>query len=104
MIKVVNLKKTYLGKIPTPALKGVSFEVEKGEFIVIMGRSGSGKSTLLHQLGLIDTPTDGQIFIDGIHIQIFRPCEQCLDAVFIQFFDNLFFFINEFFSDSRLLF
>lgn len=68
MIKVVNLNKTYSGKIPTVALKGVSFEVKKGEFIAVMGRSGSGKSTLLHQLGLIDTPTEGQIFIDNTDI------------------------------------
>lgn len=65
MISVKNLKRTYPGKVPTPALKGVSFEIEEGEFVAIMGRSGSGKSTLLHQLGLIDTPTDGSILIDG---------------------------------------
>lgn len=68
MIKVVNLKKTYTGRVPTPALKGVSFEIKKGEFVAIMGRSGSGKSTLLHQLGLIDTPTEGQILLDDIDV------------------------------------
>lgn len=68
MIKVENLKKTYPGKIPTLALKGVSFEIKDGEFIALMGRSGSGKSTLLHQLGLLDTPTEGKIFIDGQNI------------------------------------
>lgn len=68
MIKVENLKKIYPGKVPTPALKGVSFEVSKGEFIAIMGRSGSGKSTLLHQLGLIDTPTEGEILIDNADV------------------------------------
>lgn len=68
MIKVENLKKIYPGKVPTPALKGVSFEVQKGEFIAIMGRSGSGKSTLLHQLGLIDTPTEGKILIDNTNV------------------------------------
>lgn len=65
MIKVKDLEKIYPGKVPTPALKGVSFEIEKGEFVAIMGRSGSGKSTLLHQLGLIDTPTAGKIHIGG---------------------------------------
>ncbi len=69
MIVVENLKKTYPGKVLTQALKGVSFEVESGKFVAIMGRSGSGKSTLLHQLGLIDTPTDGKIFIDGTDVQ-----------------------------------
>jgi putative ABC transport system ATP-binding protein len=64
IIKVENLKKTYPGKVPVHAIKGISFEIKKGEFVALMGRSGSGKSTLLHQLGLIDTPTDGKIFID----------------------------------------
>lgn len=64
MITVSNLKKTYPGKVPTPALKGVSFDVADGEFIAFMGRSGAGKSTLLHQLGLLDTPTSGGILID----------------------------------------
>lgn len=68
MIKVENLKKIYPAKISIEALKGVSFEIENGEFIAIMGRSGSGKSTLLHQLGLIDTPTDGKIFINNIDV------------------------------------
>lgn len=67
IIEVKKLKKTYGGKIPTHALKGVSFEVKKGEFIALMGRSGSGKSTLLHQLGLLDSPSSGDIIIDGIN-------------------------------------
>ena len=64
MIKIENIKKIYEGKVQTRALGGVSFDVKNGEFIAIMGRSGSGKSTLLHQLGLLDTPTAGKIFID----------------------------------------
>lgn len=66
MIKVENLKKIYSGKVPTSALKGISFAVQSGEFVAVMGRSGSGKSTLLHQLGLLDTPTEGEILIDGV--------------------------------------
>lgn len=65
IIEVKKLKKTYDGKVPTHALKEISFEVKKGEFIALMGRSGSGKSTLLHQLGLLDAPTSGDIIIDG---------------------------------------
>ena len=69
IIKVKNLKRTYdNGIIKTRALKGVSFDVKKGEFISIMGPSGSGKSTLLHQLGLLDEPTAGKIFIDSKNI------------------------------------
>jgi len=68
MIQVKNLKRTYQGKVLVEALKGVSFEVRKREFIAIMGRSGSGKSTLLHQLGLLDTPTAGKIIIDGVDV------------------------------------
>lgn len=69
MIQVRDLKRTYaVGKIEVPALRGVSFEVEKGEVLAIMGPSGSGKSTLLHQLGLLDTPTAGEIFIDTIDV------------------------------------
>ncbi len=69
MIKVNNLKKIYgKGDSATHALKGVSLEVDSGEFLAIMGRSGSGKSTLLHLLGLLDSPTEGEIIIDERHV------------------------------------
>lgn len=69
MIKVNNLTKTYgKGSTATHALRGVSFQVNSGEFVAIMGRSGSGKSTLLHLLGLLDTPTSGEIFIDNQNV------------------------------------
>lgn len=69
MIRVKDLKRTYVvGKVKVHALRGVSFEVEKGDFLAIMGPSGSGKSTLLHQLGLLDTPTSGEIMIAGIDV------------------------------------
>lgn len=66
LIIVDNIVRTYEGTIPTYALRGVSFEVQKGEFVAIMGRSGSGKSTLLHQLSQLDTPTSGSCTIDGV--------------------------------------
>lgn len=68
MIKAANVVKTYEGKVPTYALRGVSFEIQDGEFVAIMGRSGSGKSTLLHQLSLIDTPTSGEVFIGPMDV------------------------------------
>lgn len=68
MIEVKDLERIYtMGKVKVQALKGVSFDVKKGEFLAIMGASGSGKSTLLHQLGLLDTPTAGKIFIDKLN-------------------------------------
>jgi putative ABC transport system ATP-binding protein len=68
MINAHNLVKTYPGNPPTHALRGVSFEIETGEFVAIMGRSGSGKSTLLHQLSLIDTPTSGTLNLNGQNV------------------------------------
>ena len=65
IIEVKNLKKTYGGRMPTYALKNINLGIKKGEFAALMGRSGSGKSTLLHQLGLLDTPTAGEIIMDG---------------------------------------
>ncbi|MGW8185555.1 MAG: ABC transporter ATP-binding protein [Candidatus Moraniibacteriota bacterium] len=68
MIKIENLIKTYPGKVPTYALKGVSLEIAEGEFVALMGRSGSGKSTLLHQLGLLDIPTTGSVIINKLDV------------------------------------
>ena len=69
ILRVRNLSKTYMqGKIPVHALNDVSFDVKKGEFLSIVGPSGSGKSTLLSMIGLLDRPTGGSIFIDGVEI------------------------------------
>ena len=66
ILKVENLTKIY-GKEDTKvvALDNVSFSVQKGEFVAIVGASGSGKSTLLHLIGGVDRPTSGKVFIDG---------------------------------------
>ncbi len=66
MIKCENIVKTYqTGDTPTTVLKGVSFEIKKGEFVAIIGPSGSGKSTLMHILGTLDRPTSGKYFLNG---------------------------------------
>lgn len=66
MITVQNLTRIYkLGNVEVKALVDVSLGIETGDVTCIMGKSGSGKSTLLRQLGLIDRPTSGQIFLDG---------------------------------------
>ena len=69
MIKVKNLKKIYdMGTLKVKALDGVSMDIKKREFIALMGFSGSGKSTFLHQVGLLDTPTNGSIIIDNVDV------------------------------------
>ena len=69
IVTVENLKKTYtVYDNETHALDGVSFEVEKGQFVAIIGTSGSGKSTLLHLLGGVDFPTSGRVLVDGADI------------------------------------
>ncbi len=65
ILKVENLTKIYgSGATKVTALDNVTFEVEKGEFVAIVGASGSGKSTLLHLIGGVDRPTSGKVFID----------------------------------------
>lgn len=69
ILRVENLTKIYgKGDTAVTALDHVSFKVEKGEFIAIIGPSGSGKSTLLHMLGGVDTPTSGKVYIDETDI------------------------------------
>lgn len=66
ILRVEHLKKVYgRGENEVRALDDVSFSVEQGEFVAIIGPSGSGKSTLLHILGAVDTPTSGKVIMDG---------------------------------------
>ena len=69
ILRVENLSKIY-GKAETEvkALDNVSFSIEKGQFVAIIGPSGSGKSTLLHILGGVDKPTSGKVFVDGCDV------------------------------------
>lgn len=70
IIKLNELKRDFLvGGEQVHALRGVSFEIEEGEFVSIMGTSGSGKSTLLNILGCLDTPTSGDYIIDGVNVK-----------------------------------
>ena len=65
IVRLESVKKDYpLGQTVVKAVKGVDFEIEKGDFISIAGPSGSGKSTILNMIGCIDTPTDGTVFIN----------------------------------------
>jgi putative ABC transport system ATP-binding protein len=66
MIEIKNIKKIYQnGNLEVLALKNISFSINDGEFVAIMGPSGSGKSTLMHILGALDTPSEGSFFLDG---------------------------------------
>ena len=68
-IQVVDLKKRYgAGEDAVLALRGMTFHIEKGEFMAIIGPSGCGKTTLLNILGALDRPTSGKVFIDGVDI------------------------------------
>ena len=66
ILKVEHISKTYDTEgVPVQALDDISFSVEKGEFVAVIGASGSGKSTLLHILGGVDRPTEGKVFVNG---------------------------------------
>jgi putative ABC transport system ATP-binding protein len=66
VLKAINISKVYdLGGEKIDALKNVSLEINQGEYVAIVGKSGSGKSTLMHILGLLDTPTSGNVILNG---------------------------------------
>ncbi|MEM4166261.1 MAG: ABC transporter ATP-binding protein [Candidatus Bilamarchaeaceae archaeon] len=78
VIRLENVCKVYkMGEgIEVTAICGVNFVVEEGDFACVLGPSGSGKSTLLHIMGLLDTPTSGKVYIDGIETTKMSPDEQ----------------------------
>jgi putative ABC transport system ATP-binding protein len=70
VVELRDVKKHYLlGETRVDALRGVSFSIEKGDFLAIAGPSGSGKSTILNMIGCIDNPTDGLVLIDGTEVE-----------------------------------
>ena len=69
MISVADLRKTYMmGDVEVNALQGVSFTIQRAEFVAIMGPSGSGKSTMMNMIGCLDTPTSGSYMLDGVEV------------------------------------
>ncbi len=76
LVQVRDLARTYkMGDTEVRALRGVSFEVERGEFVAIMGPSGSGKSTLMHLLGCLDKPSEGSYSLDGTYVERLNDVE-----------------------------
>jgi len=76
MIECKNITKTYkTGTVEAQVLKGISLKINDGEFVAIIGPSGSGKSTLMHILGMLDTPTSGDYFLDGKNVSRYSDDE-----------------------------
>ena len=76
VFEMKNVKKIYkMGEVEVKALDDVSFKINSGEFVIIMGPSGSGKSTTLHIMGCLDKPTDGSVYIDGVDVSNLKDKE-----------------------------
>ena len=79
MIKTINLQKIFkTEEVETWALNNVSIEVKQGEFVAIMGPSGCGKSTLLNILGLLDNPTGGEYYLNGMEVSKYTESQRSI--------------------------
>ena len=79
IIELQNIRKNFIvGNETVHALRGVSFIIEEGEFVTIMGTSGSGKSTLLNTLGCLDTPSTGTYFLDGVSVRTMSKSQRAI--------------------------
>ena len=78
LLHLNNVNKTYFGAQPLHVLKGISLDIEEGEFVSIMGASGSGKSTLLNTLGCLDTPTSGEYILDGVPVRTMSRSQRAI--------------------------
>ena len=76
VLSTQEVEKTYhLGKLAVPVLKGINISIKRGEFVAIMGPSGSGKTTLMNLIGLLDRPSQGKFFLDGVDTSILSDME-----------------------------
>jgi len=79
VIEIEQLTKTYaIGDIKVPALRGVSFNIMRGEYVAIMGPSGSGKSTLMNLIGCLDQPSTGLYRLDGVDVAALDDRQACV--------------------------
>ena len=79
VIELQDVRRDFVvGEETVHALRGISFSIQEGEFVTIMGTSGSGKSTLLNQLGCLDTPTKGEYLLDGVSVRKMKRSERAV--------------------------
>lgn len=79
VIELLNIKRNFIvGDETVHALRGITFSIEDGEFVTIMGTSGSGKSTLLNTLGCLDTPTSGEYLLDGVSVRTMSKAQRAV--------------------------